>query len=155
MEPSTAPSEVSPKRPPGSPAATRAQDRPLRPRLAAAAGALLVGLGVALGALGAHTLQEVVTPARLETFQTGVRYQIYSGLGLMLLGFWGRVGRGAPLAALAVLLGCVIFSGSLYLLVAGAPGFFGAVAPVGGALMIGGWLVAAWRLLKDDAPRPA
>jgi len=77
-----------------------------------------------------------------------VRYQIYSGLGLMLLGLFGRLGRGAPRAALAVLAGTIIFCGSLYLLVAGAPGFFGAVAPVGGALMIGGWLVAAWRLWR-------
>lgn len=121
---------------------------PLTPRHAAAVGALLLGAGVALGAFGAHTLTELVTPARLETFQTAVRYQTYSGLGLMLLGVLGYLGRGAPRAAAAVLAGTVIFCGSLYLLVAGAPGFFGAVAPVGGALMIGGWLVAAWRLWK-------
>ncbi|MFA5594032.1 MAG: DUF423 domain-containing protein [Trueperaceae bacterium] len=120
----------------------------LTPPQAAGLGALLVGLGVALGAFGAHSLTDLVTPARLDTFQTGVRYQIYSGLGLMLLAAFGWLGRGAPRAALVVLAGTVIFCGSLYLLVAGAPGFFGAVAPVGGALMIGGWLVAAWRLWR-------
>lgn len=121
----------------------------LSPTAAAGAGALVVGLGVALGAFGAHTLTDLVTPARLETFQTGVRYQIYSGLGLMLLGVFGLLGRGAPRAALAVLAGTVVFSGSLYVLVAGGPSFMGAVAPVGGALMIGGWLVAAWRLWRS------
>lgn len=121
---------------------------PLRSSTAAGWGALLVALGVALGAFGAHSLQELVTPQRLDTFQTGVRYQIYSGLGLLLLGLFGRVGPGAPRAALLVLLGTLIFSGSLYLLVAGAPGWFGLVAPVGGALMICGWLVAAWRLAR-------
>ncbi len=115
----------------------------------ASLGALLVALGVALGAFGAHSLTELVTPARLETFQTGVRYQIYSGLGLLLLGVLAMLGRGAPRAAQIVLVGTVIFCGSLYLLVAGAPSFFGAVAPVGGALMIGGWLLAAWRLWRS------
>lgn len=139
----------APKRPNASTsAAASASNVPLAPRHAAALGALLVGAGVALGAFGAHSLTELVTPARLETFQTGVRYQIYSGLGLMLLGVLGYLGRGAPRAAAAVLAGTVVFCGSLYLLVAGAPGFFGAVAPVGGALMIGGWLVAAWRLWR-------
>lgn len=108
-----------------------------------------MALGVALGAFGAHSLTELVTPARLDTFQTGVRYQIYSGLGLLLLGLLGMLGRGTPRAAQIVLVGTVIFCGSLYLLVAGAPGFFGAVAPVGGALMIGGWLLAAWRLWRS------
>lgn len=112
-------------------------------------GALLLGVGVALGAFGAHTLTDLVTPARLETFQTAVRYQIYSGLGLMLLGLFGRLGRGAPRAALTVMLGTLVFCGSLYLLVAGAPGFFGAVAPVGGGLLIAGWLTAAWRLWRN------
>ncbi len=136
--------------PPTSDPATRAT--PVRfglsSRAAAAWGAALVALGVAFGAFGAHTLQDLVTPARLQTFETGVRYQIYQGLGLLLLGLYGRVGRGAPRAALAVLFGCIVFSGSLYLLVAGAPGFFGAIAPLGGAAMIGGWLVAAWRLAR-------
>src|SRR5690606_39477023 len=59
---------------------------PLTPRHAAAVGALLLGAGVALGAFGAHTLTELVTPARPETRQTPVRYQTYPGLGLMLLG---------------------------------------------------------------------
>lgn len=115
----------------------------------ASIGALLVALGVALGAFGAHGLTELVTPARLDTFQTGVHYQIYSGLGLLLLGLLGMLGRGTPRAAQIVLAGTVIFCGSLYLLVAGAPAFFGAVAPVGGALMIGGWLLAAWRLWRS------
>ena len=129
-------------------APTASASVPLSARQAAGTGALLVGLGVALGAFGAHSLEGLVTAARLETFQTAVRYQIYSGLGLMLLGQFAHLGRGAPRAALAVLVGTLVFCGSLYLLVAGAPGFFGAVAPVGGGLMISGWLVAAWRLWR-------
>lgn len=133
-------------RPPA--AASERAPGPLSPASAAGLGALTVGLGVALGAFGAHGLTDLVTPARLDTFQTAVRYQIYSGLGLMLLGTFGFLGRAAPRAALAVLTGTVVFCGSLYVLVAGGPSFMGAVAPVGGALMIGGWLVAAWRLWR-------
>lgn len=124
--------------------------RGLTPRTQAAVGALLVGLGVALGAFGAHTLTGLVTEARLATFETGVRYQIYGGLGLLLLGLAGFLGRGAPLASLLLLLGALVFPISLYLLVAGAPSFFGLIAPIGGALMIAGWLLAAWRFLKRE-----
>lgn len=121
----------------------------MTPSAAAALGAALVGLGVALGALGAHTLEGVLTASRLQTFETAARYQVYSGLGVLLLAAFGLHGKRVMGAALTVLLGCLVFCGSLYLLVAGAPGFFGAVAPVGGALMIGGWIMAAWRLWRN------
>lgn len=134
-------------RDPNGGAAARARFA-LSGRTAAVAGALWLALGVALGAFGAHTLQDLVTTQRLATFETGVRYQVYQGLGLLLLALFDLLGRGAPRAAMAVLLGSVVFSGSLYLLVAGAPGWFGAVAPVGGALMIFGWLLAAWRFAR-------
>lgn len=119
------------------------------PRMLAATGALLVGVGVALGALGAHTLADVLPASRLQTFETAARYQVYSGLGIMILAVLAMQGKGVSGAALAVLIGCLVFCGSLYLLAAGAPSFLGAVAPLGGALMIGGWLVAAWRLWFD------
>lgn len=114
----------------------------------AVAGALLLAIGVGLGAFGAHGLKETLTPERLATFETGVRYQIFQGLGLLLLAAMARSGKAAPRAAIAVLAGTIIFSGSLYLLVAGAPSWFGAVAPIGGALMIAGWLLAAWRFAR-------
>ncbi len=114
----------------------------------AVAGAVLLAIGVGLGAFGAHGLKETLTPERLATFETGVRYQLFQGLGLLLLAAMGRTGKPAPRAAVAVLMGTIIFSGSLYLLVAGAPSWFGAVAPVGGALMIIGWLLAAWRFAR-------
>lgn len=115
----------------------------------AVAGALLLAVGVGLGAFGAHGLKETLTPERLATFETGVRYQLFQGLGLLLLAAMARSGKAAPRAATAVLAGTVIFSGSLYLLVAGAPSWFGAVAPIGGGLMIVGWLLAAWRFARS------
>jgi uncharacterized membrane protein YgdD (TMEM256/DUF423 family) len=111
----------------------------------AATGAILTGLGVALGAFGAHALEPLLSEARLATFETAVRYQTHQALGLLLVALLPRPARrAAPL----LLAGTVIFSGALYLLVALDAPAFGAVAPIGGAAMIAGWLLAAWRLLR-------
>lgn len=112
------------------------------------AGAVLVGLGVLLGAFGAHTLKELVTAERLATFETGVRYQIYHGLGLLALAALGRSHGPALRAAPFLLSGTIVFAGALYTLTLGGPGWFGLVAPVGGMLLAFGWAVAAVNLAR-------
>lgn len=114
-------------------------------------GALLAGLAVALGAFGAHWLDALVPAERLATFETGVRYQMYHALGLLVLGALPEQARRAGGFLLA---GNLIFSGSLYLLVLTGAGFFGAIAPVGGALQIIGWGVLA-ASLAQPTPSPA
>ncbi len=110
-----------------------------------AAGALLAALGVALGAFGAHALKTRLDPALLANFETAVRYQMYAALALLALGTQaGQRRAGWPL-----LLGGVIFSGSLYLMALTGARWLGAVTPVGGALMIAGFVLAAL-----DARRP-
>jgi uncharacterized membrane protein YgdD (TMEM256/DUF423 family) len=115
------------------------------PTRVAAIGALLALLGVALGAFGTHVLREMLTPERLATLETGVRYQMYHALGLLAIAALGPVAcRAAPW----LLAGSVIFSGSLYLLVLTDTGWWGAVAPLGGTLQLAGWLYLAvlmWR----------
>lgn len=102
-------------------------------------------LAVAFGAFGAHALREQVTPERLGTFETAVRYQMFHGLGLLLVAaLGGRANRAAP----PLLLGSLIFSGSLYALVLTDAGWLGAVAPLGGALQVLGWAVLAWALTR-------
>lgn len=104
-----------------------------------AAGALLAALGVALGAFGAHAVKTRLDPALLTNFETAVRYQMYAALALLALGTQTRQRRaGRPL-----LLGSVIFSGSLYLMALTGARWLGAVTPVGGALMIAGFVLAA------------
>ncbi len=114
-----------------------------------AIGSILAGLAVVLGAFGAHALKASLSPQFLTTFETGVRYQIYHGLGLLALawaiGRWPER-RLAP-AAWLLLVGTVVFSGSLYLLVLTGARWFGAVTPFGGGALIAGWGLAAWRLL--------
>jgi uncharacterized membrane protein YgdD (TMEM256/DUF423 family) len=99
-------------------------------------GAVLALLAVALGAFGAHSLREIVSPERLQTFETGVRYQMYHALALLIM-------SALPLknyrAAWFILVGTVIFSGSLYVLVLSNVGIFGAITPMGGVLQLVGW----------------
>jgi len=99
----------------------------------------LVGLGaVAAGAFGAHGLKGVFTPDRLETFEVAVRYQMFHALAILLAGL-----LDARTAAWCFLAGTAIFSGSLYLLVLTEHRWLGAVTPVGGLLLLAGWLLLA------------
>lgn len=113
-----------------TPAVTRSGVHP------AQLGALLAFLGVALGAFGAHALDGVLSPDRLETYQTAVRYQMYHALGLLAL---GALPVTAWRAAPWLFWGSLIFSGSLYALVFSGFSLLGAVAPVGGTLQLVGW----------------
>jgi len=110
--------------------------------------AALAGAAVALGAFGAHALEDVLAPARLGTFETAVRYQFLHALALLLL-HHTRVTGGLEAAAAArvgatLVAGTVVFSGALYALVATGVGAFGAIAPIGGGLLLLGWAQWAW-----------
>lgn len=118
-------------------------------RWIAVAGALLVGSGVALGAFGSHLLAPRLSAARLDTFETAVLYQFVHGLGLLAVAALNRPGGGLAVPAALLLAGVSVFSGSLYLLVATDVGLFGATAPIGGAGMVLGWLLLAYRLLRS------
>ncbi|MFV0282600.1 MAG: DUF423 domain-containing protein [Castellaniella sp.] len=109
-------------------------------------GALILALGVAAGAFGAHGLKRLVTPDQLEVWRTAAHYQMIHGIGLLLIAaLWPRL-AAAPgaLAGGLMLAGLVIFSGSLYALVLTGVRALGAITPVGGLLMIFSWLTLAW-----------
>ena len=113
----------------------------------------LCGASVALGAFGAHLLDGRLTPARLDTFDTAVRYLWMQAATALALGAYDRRTLQAVLPLAAA--GTVLFSGSLLALVATNVGWWGAVAPVGGAAMIAAWIWAAWRLWRGGPPTPA
>jgi uncharacterized membrane protein YgdD (TMEM256/DUF423 family) len=116
---------------------------------AIATGALLMAVGIGIGALGAHALRDVLTERQLQSLHTAVYYQIFNALALMLLGGWARDGHAGLAWALRLLAaGIVLFSGSIYLMLAGAPSMFGIVTPVGGVLLIAAWLLLAWRFFR-------
>jgi uncharacterized membrane protein YgdD (TMEM256/DUF423 family) len=114
-------------------------------------GALLMLVGVILGAFGAHGLESRVTPRQLESFRTGVLYQQLHAIGLVLVGLVARVtGASTALRGSAVLMaaGVLLFSGSIYAMTAGAPRGLGIVTPAGGLCFMFAWLSLAWHALN-------
>ncbi|MEQ7873833.1 DUF423 domain-containing protein [Sphingomonas sp. ASV193] len=118
-------------------------------------GALLAGLGVALGAFGAHALKARLSPEALGWWHTGVDYQLWHALAVLALGLAG--GRPARAPALMMAGGSALFAASLYALALGAPRWSGAITPLGGLAMIAGWALLAWRApsLGPRLGRPA
>lgn len=114
-------------------------------------GAVSGFFGVTLGAMGAHFLAPRLDPSMLDIFKTGVQYQIYHALALMLVGLWserqaagtGRHETAGRVAGWCFSAGSVLFSGSLYALSLTGLGWFGAITPVGGTLLLVGWLAFA------------
>jgi len=115
----------------------------------AVAGAL-IALATALGAFGAHALKAHLSSDKLLVYETAVRYHFIHALGLLAIGVLLRSVDGELLrwSATLVLVGIVLFSGSLYLLTFGAPRFMGIITPIGGLALIAGWILFAttmWR----------
>ena len=113
-------------------------------------GAVLAALAVVLGAFGAHGLRARLSPQDLETFEVGVRYQMYHALALIVVS-WAIAHWEAGTAITAgwfFVAGILLFSGSLYVLVITGPRWLGAITPIGGVAFIVGWLLLAWTALK-------
>jgi uncharacterized membrane protein YgdD (TMEM256/DUF423 family) len=112
-----------------------------------AAGALLGLLGVAAGAFGAHALRGSVTARDLEIWQTGAHYQQVHAVLLVALGLFARAtgakGRALAAASMLLTLGVLVFAGTLYAMVLGGPRILGAVTPLGGLCLMGGWAALA------------
>lgn len=109
-------------------------------------GSLSAALAVALGAFGAHGLKSKVSKERLETYQTGVHYQMYHSVGIIIAGilsFFFRVNPFLSWAAWLMLTGIILFSGSLYLLVFTDKSWLGFITPFGGVAFIAGWVILA------------
>ncbi len=114
------------------------------------AAAVLGFVSVALGAFGAHTLKDKLAPEQLARFETAVRYQFYHVFALLGVSLLARAWPDlnfAP-AGWAFLAGVIIFSGTLYLIDLTGIRMFGAVTPVGGVLLLAGWLLLAWEARK-------
>lgn len=113
-----------------------------------ATGALLAFLSVAFGAFGAHILKNHLSADALSVFETGVQYQMYHSLGLILIGLLaltvlhesaGLLGWAGGLMAL----GIVLFSGSLYVLSISGVRLFGIITPFGGVAFLAAWALVA------------
>ncbi|MFO0574018.1 MAG: DUF423 domain-containing protein [Polyangia bacterium] len=118
-------------------------------------------ISVAAGAFGAHALKARLSPDLLQIFETGARYQMMHALLLCvvgaLAGALADAGRGSSglLTACGALLvmGTVLFSGSLYVLALSGQRWLGAVTPLGGLCFMAAWALLAYGALRGLAPR--
>jgi uncharacterized membrane protein YgdD (TMEM256/DUF423 family) len=118
-------------------------------RPAAIAGAAMAAVAVALGAFGAHALKGLLDEEALGWWRTAVEYQMWHALALLALGLAGGPRLQRPAALLGS--GAILFSATLYAMALGAPRWLGAVTPLGGAMMIGGWAWLSFLLLGPSA----
>ncbi|MBC5836930.1 DUF423 domain-containing protein [Flavobacterium muglaense] len=120
-------------------------------------GAIFGVLAIILGAFGAHALKKVLTPEHLVTFETGVRYQMYHALFLILIGTLTDLDEKTKKKIYYLILsGVLLFSGSIYLLATNdlTPFDFrtiGFITPIGGFLLILGWAVFLLNILKKKS----
>ena len=113
-------------------------------------GAISGFLTVAFGAFAAHGLKDVLSPAMLATFQTGVEYQGLHALALLIVGMLGRGANktGLRLAGWSFVTGILLFSGSLYLLALTEIRWLGIITPFGGTAFLVGWAALAWHAYR-------
>jgi uncharacterized membrane protein YgdD (TMEM256/DUF423 family) len=122
-----------------------------------ATGAVFGGLAIAAGAFGAHGLKQLLPADQLQVFDTAVRYQFYHGLALITTGLLIRNFNNKNLARAGncFIAGTILFSGSLYILSTSAllniqMNWIGIITPIGGLLMITGWILLLIGILRSS-----
>jgi uncharacterized membrane protein YgdD (TMEM256/DUF423 family) len=120
----------------------------------AAIAAMYILMAIILGAFGAHALKDILTPERLISFETGVRYQMYIGIALLILSLnEDRIKFNIKWTWILLNVGINLFSGSIYLLAMQDIlqvnlKFLGPITPIGGACFILAWMIFIFHLLK-------
>lgn len=125
-------------------------------RTALVLGIVFAGLGIVIGAFGAHALKPLLSESQLQVFETGVRYQMYHSFALLTAGilYSAFPARPIKLASTFFLIGILLFSGSLYAMtllnINGQVGLggLGILTPIGGLFFILGWLMLLWAVFK-------
>jgi len=120
-------------------------------------GIIMLVIAIVLGAFGAHALKEHLTLEKLNTFEVGVRYQVYHGLAFLILGMNAdRVQFSLKLPIRLIFAGLLMFSGSIYFLaiqemLGVSLKFLGPITPLGGLLMIMGWILFLVKIMRSKA----
>ncbi len=107
---------------------------------------LLGAIAIALGAFGAHALKDrlALIPEAHGWWQTATSYLLTHAVAI------GAIAARSAWPARLWAVGSAIFAGTLYAMALGAPRWFGAITPVGGSLLILGWVVLAWSARKES-----
>lgn len=113
-------------------------------------GSLFASLTILLGAFGAHFLKEKISSEQLVVFEIATRYMMYHSFGLLFYGILGylQFKDAVVVPGVLMIIGIVIFSGSLYLVSLGGFKKFGMVTPIGGVVLIVSWLSFAYNIYK-------
>lgn len=120
-------------------------------------GAIFGMIAIILGAFGAHALKKVLSIEALSTFETGVKYQMYHALFLVLIGTLNELSlKAKKIIYNLVVFGVLFFSGSIYLLATNSLTSFdfkviGFITPIGGLLLILGWGVLFFNFIKKKS----
>lgn len=110
---------------------------------------------IVLGALGAHALKGILEPNQFNSFEVAVRYQGFLSMGIFILALnTDRFSFPLKRILTAMLIGMLLFSGSIYLLVTFktihlSTAFIGPITPIGGAISIISWTIFLYRLIKN------
>lgn len=117
-------------------------------------GAVYGMLSVILGAFGAHALKKILSVERLESFETGVRYQMYAAFFLLIIGYILKFEASSEKwTSILMIAGTFLFSVSIYFLslqdyLGANLKFLGPITPLGGLLMILSWLMLIFHFAK-------
>lgn len=118
---------------------------------------LYIVTAIVLGAFGAHALEEILSAEKLVSFETGVRYQMYMGLALLILSLSeDRIKFDIKWTWLFLNIGIKLFSGSIYLLALQEPlnvnlKFLGPITPLGGMCFIFAWVIFIFHLVRKES----
>ena len=107
-------------------------------------GALCAALSVAFGAFGAHLLERILEPKYLDIWGKGVTYQMLHAVGILLVGvLLGKLPGNSLLtwSGWLMVIGIILFSGSLYILSITKISMLGAITPLGGVSFIIAWVL--------------
>lgn len=107
-------------------------------------GGINAAMVVVLGAFGAHALKVRLSPEMMTIYQTGIQYHLFHALGLLAVGLaaaWIHPSASLRWSGWLMLIGIVLFSGSLYVLSLSGHRWLGAVTPFGGAAFIAAWIL--------------
>ena len=113
-------------------------------------GSVFAALAILFGAFGSHALKEKLTLEQLEIYDIATRYLMFHALGIFAIGILGYQvpSEILTLSLLLMVLGILIFSGSLYLISLAGYKKLGMVTPIGGLALIISWLMVAYNIYK-------
>jgi uncharacterized membrane protein YgdD (TMEM256/DUF423 family) len=116
---------------------------------------LAIMISIVLGAMGAHALKDILSPEQFNSFEVAVKYQGFLSMGVFIIALnTDRFSFPLKRILTAMMIGMLLFSGSIYLLVTFkylhfTTAFIGPITPIGGSITIISWIIFLYRLIKN------